>query len=312
MSRFLRNLIYRHQPGGVDLNARLIVQPRPRSRFESGLSEGPSPGQHDPDSEAMQGFASKPSSPDSQIPPHRRTEADSNTAVADVSTEHVNEHINALTHAVERPAPEAPIFSPRYESRPQNPDRTVTAQNEEQSSPVTERSDGDSLTASDVLNLRFQTVLHRYNNQQPQPADSASTASSRQGTDLSSAATVTSDSAISSAGEPPYMPGQFGSIEQGDSVKKLSTVNRPERQDAFHNGVLMTPDWLTEMQHDLNNRWREMKSGTESEQVVNVTIGRVEVRAIHKDSVKQTETRDKPVGIMSLGDYLQQRDRVKS
>ncbi len=72
-------------------------------------------------------------------------------------------------------------------------------------------------------------------------------------------------------------------------------------------GALQIPAWLSDMQSDLNNRWREINTRSKVEPVVNVTIGRVEVRAVQAETVRQAKTQKKPTGVMSLDDYLQQR-----
>ena len=73
-------------------------------------------------------------------------------------------------------------------------------------------------------------------------------------------------------------------------------------------GAFQIPDWLTGMQTELNNRWREINAKPHSEPVINVTIGRVEVRAINTEPVKPPAVQGKPKGVLSLDDYLKQRE----
>ena len=73
-------------------------------------------------------------------------------------------------------------------------------------------------------------------------------------------------------------------------------------------GLLQIPVWLTQMQTDLHHRWQEINTKVEAEPVVNVTIGRIEVKAFNADSAKQPTPRNKPTGVMSLDDYLKQRE----
>ena len=72
-------------------------------------------------------------------------------------------------------------------------------------------------------------------------------------------------------------------------------------------GSLQIPDWITVMQTNLNNRWREINAKSQAEPVINVTIGRVEVRAINTEQVKPSAAQGKPKGVLSLEDYLKQR-----
>ena len=62
------------------------------------------------------------------------------------------------------------------------------------------------------------------------------------------------------------------------------------------------------MQTDLNSRWREINAQSQSEPVVNVTIGRIEVRAHNAEPVKSPVVQGKPKGMLSLDDYLKQRE----
>jgi hypothetical protein len=74
-------------------------------------------------------------------------------------------------------------------------------------------------------------------------------------------------------------------------------------------GSLELPSWLSEMQAAFSQRWQKMHSNSEAEPVINVTIGRVEVRAVQTESPKQSKRKNKPVGVMSLDEYLSQRGR---
>lgn len=73
-------------------------------------------------------------------------------------------------------------------------------------------------------------------------------------------------------------------------------------------GSLQIPGWLTSMQTDLNKRWREITAQTHAEPVINVTIGRIEIRATNSQTAKPSSVQKKPTGVMSLDDYLKQRE----
>lgn len=82
-------------------------------------------------------------------------------------------------------------------------------------------------------------------------------------------------------------------------------------RDTFRDGLLAPPDGLADMQAEFNRRWNELNRSSEPDPVVNVTIGRVEVRAVQAD-IPQKERRQrkpKPSGVMSLEEYLNQRER---
>jgi hypothetical protein len=67
---------------------------------------------------------------------------------------------------------------------------------------------------------------------------------------------------------------------------------------------------LPEMQAELHHRHQEENSRAQaqSEPVINVSIGRVEVRATQTTSGNKPRTRQRPSGVMSLDEYLKQRE----
>ncbi len=68
-----------------------------------------------------------------------------------------------------------------------------------------------------------------------------------------------------------------------------------------------TPFWLDEVRSRLGKIQQDQESSAEP--VVNVTIGRIEVRAVNADKKRQSPDRKRPTGVMSLNDYLKRRDR---
>jgi hypothetical protein len=82
----------------------------------------------------------------------------------------------------------------------------------------------------------------------------------------------------------------------------------PDTQDTGTGspGLLEVPDWLTGKQRQLHKELFIMESKAEAEPVINVTIGRIEVRANQSPPPEQTGKKKKPSGIMSLETYLDQ------
>lgn len=78
-----------------------------------------------------------------------------------------------------------------------------------------------------------------------------------------------------------------------------------------NSGSLQAPDWLNQIQVDLQDRWQAQafNQKSQAEPVVNVSIGRVEVRAVQADSTPARKKRTLPSGVMTLESYLKQRDR---
>ena len=88
----------------------------------------------------------------------------------------------------------------------------------------------------------------------------------------------------------------------------LNNESQPEQHTVPQPGLLQQPGWLTEMQSDLNKRWQDINTRLKpSDPVVNVTIGRVEVRAVKAQAPQQLNKKKKPNGVMSLDDYLKER-----
>lgn len=106
-------------------------------------------------------------------------------------------------------------------------------------------------------------------------------------------------------------------VRQGSKVADpFEKIDQPSKQPdgiepapANHQtGSLLVPAWLTALQAELNNRWYEVNAHSKLERVVNVTIGRVEIRAANPAPKQQNAVREKPKGILSLDDYLKQRE----
>lgn len=81
-------------------------------------------------------------------------------------------------------------------------------------------------------------------------------------------------------------------------------------------GVLNIPHWLADMQAEINQRQQHINANAKvaaTKPVVNVTIGRVEVRAVQDSGLQasksQQQAQKKPSGVMSLDDYLKSRDK---
>ncbi len=71
-------------------------------------------------------------------------------------------------------------------------------------------------------------------------------------------------------------------------------------------GQLEPPSWLTDLTTQLTQRLQDVEQKTDP--VINVTIGRVEVRAVQTETPKITRQTKKPTGVMTLDDYLKRRE----
>lgn len=283
MSLFLHNLIARHQAGGASRRASQIVQPRPKSRFETDSDAGTSQSLYESAIKPATGTDSEHSPQHPPVPPHHHTDTGNDNTAIGSHTDDVLKLTDALTLAPE---------SIQQSNEPPDLAR------------VPEQSHRQDLPITDELTPRVQSILHRLSSQLLQYVDHQSAAEPRQ----SPASSTTVTNTLTGSEELHLIPE--ATLESGikDSVTMQNIENQSVQQTSHHSGLLQIPNWLTELQSDLNSRWREINTEAEPEPVVNVTIGRVEVRAVQADTNRQTETRSKPSGIMSLDDYLKRRN----
>lgn len=163
----------------------------------------------------------------------------------------------------------------------------------------------NNVSASSETNHRIATILDRLNSQQQQHEnDRRSIKSSRESVSDADHHAPTQTTTL------PLIAEQISSLAQPVivNVKKQSEESRSEQQEAAQSGLMQIPGWLTEMQADLNNRLRQMSAKAQPEPVINVTIGRVEVKAVQAEVTKKPKSRNKPSGVMGLDEYLKQRE----
>jgi len=306
MSQFLRNIIHRHQAGNANREASHIVQPRPKSRFENNANTEDPLTRHDPTIESATEAAHAPLTPDLRI--------------------NKNANNDNLT-----PLSEQTVFTQETSD--------VNTQNQTGFPPTTKQPGIKKNPASDESTPRIHTILHHLNSQRAQN-NKPSPSGFRKNTAVPKTAEEIDNNLLNKSTKSPFVPEQDSafkdpdfktlnsesqhfadpgfkdpffkdqSFNQEDSDKKQTIENPPEQQEMHQAGLLQTPDWLAEMQSSLTERWQALNAQTEPEPVINVTIGRVEVRAIQTDSPTPPPQPDKkPGGIMSLSDYLEQRNK---
>lgn len=94
-----------------------------------------------------------------------------------------------------------------------------------------------------------------------------------------------------------------------DNTKNIKSTDSQSVKPNPH-GALNVPSWLSDMKSVLNKRQQDANAKLEiAKPIVNVTIGRVEVRAVQSSSVNIPKKSKKPSGVMSLTDYLKSRDK---
>ncbi|MGO1500971.1 MAG: hypothetical protein ACTHWH_06765 [Marinobacter sp.] len=339
MISFLENLLQRHQPelqsppgGNLASNpASYIVQPRPQSRFESDQEafapqfDGtrnderlrPVPAETESDlSPVQRAVENRSPSATDEVRPRQSAAATlgDNKEFGHGRSEGANGHLDAAVRVFDQtPFEHAPQEQQRVQPKtvsnhsPASAEgsRAVANQSFPQpidlhgalsQEPATHEDSSHHAEDDNALNRRIETVLQAI----------------LSGSDHQPVQTDEQQSPVNPGGHRvlPRMVNQTASDAKGQAStpEPVSEPHEPRHQPE-QVGSLQIPDWLADIQTELHSRWREINSREESEPVVNVTIGRVEVRAVQDKPAKQAKARKRPSGVMTLEAYLKQRDR---
>lgn len=276
MSLFLQNLIDRNQINAVNAKASPIVQPRQRARFES--------------------------SPASETLNHTDTEFTDNPTSAETDTPGTG---SMMPHH----EPKAVLAKSNSESTPHshiseqtNVENTVTQPNQ-QLGEINERISALRLQVGNktpAVNINDNSQAH----QNHHPKQDINQQSVIQPFAVPTNLAIEGHKHVPS--EHPDLKPQI--IQSLETESKQNKDHQPEQNSTPQSGLLQEPDWLTKVQTDLNHRLQEIKATIEPDPVINVSIGCVEVKAVQSDTAKHTKSRKKPSGVMSLDDYLKQRE----
>lgn len=275
MKDFFANLIDRHQ-GRAE-----IVAPRAHSYFEEGLS--PVNPETDYSSEAL--LQPQQGQPVVTCP----------TSSARLSGQQNNDALLTNTqikasHDVPFAGSDTGAFRPDL----QESNDLTPAENSNQNLTIPEPR---AIRSSDWAETSPGSEFARYpvhNSEKPPLADPVATLDPNQRIDevlrRLQDGLVSSDS----RGLPENPDQSAGSAE----TNRVSNLNR---------GDLEAPAWLNQRQSELNLKNTEISPSPEP--VVNVTIGRVEIKAMGESKTRPKPSRKKPTGVMSLDEYLNKRQR---
>lgn len=294
VSGFMHNLMARHQDGGgADSGAAQFVQPRPRARFEAdsppslftdssnNFSESGSFSQN----EVASSFASSPKrisklsvfrSDVSPVEPfHQESSPDKRTAAQPDEPHLIDFHQNKNTAA-------EPVLT--IKKVPEQRQIQIVEQRAERLGGYVENSI-----------FRIEEIQHRLH---VRPKEQAVIPT------FSERITVIEQERL------PH-PSEARSVLQTED-EPTRQISRPASSPLSSRsaGLLELPGWLNGLQAELQNL-REGASAapqTQPEPVINVTIGRVEVRAVQAMTAQRAQRSPKPSGIMSLDEYLKQRE----
>jgi hypothetical protein len=95
-------------------------------------------------------------------------------------------------------------------------------------------------------------------------------------------------------------------VGSSDSDQKRQYAFASDNRDMSRDDSLEPPKWFSRMQPEFVRRWNELESKSQPEPVINVTIGRIEVKATRLREQEQHRQQKKPSGVMSLDKYLSQ------
>jgi hypothetical protein len=320
MSNFFGDLIGRHKEQGSSSYAKPIVEPRPKARYEAESELPNEPLSDQQSSVAVNTSASeelsrnpKPTLPLFNQSPNLPTQSSSLDTIYDKETSRserthemdVSEQIENLTAL----SPNGDFLKElSIPDRNSKEDQKPGLQLEELGIDGYGRNKGPLV--ADELDLRVQSILHRLRSSEKNHKSVDEDFSIDRKAMLStnsenSNPTHSEHNDISSKGkfdEPSLNLNGNKSIQDAPGVARPLKTN-PE-------GLLNTPNWLAGMQSDINKRWQHLNAKIESAKpVVNVTIGRVEVRAVQDSGLQAPKVQKKPSGVMSLNDYLKSRDK---
>lgn len=305
MGRYLQNLIARHRPGAAGPGAKGIVHPRLASRFEDQSTAPPMPdsAMREPESASVASPAApvrtgparpeRPAGMESRAIPeaHRPRRAHAARQHPDPGASDAGR--NAIDHPAKRSTetgspPRTLRTAPEPDSLPRrsrDPHRDVTPHAANPAGdPETDRPRvSPPKPVDDTRSRRSQVQKQRAAEDAPEGTAAAPAAPRR---------------AEPAAPELPRQPElQAQSIRIGERSEERETP-----------GALQAPDWAAEIEAALRERHGEPRPAAASEPTVNVTIGRIDIRAVRKESREPAPQAAAPRRIMSLDDYLAKRN----
>lgn len=316
MSLFMQNLIMRHQEGGSGMLP--LVQPRPKARFEndqgsthwagngfeqrkkaSYIEEGHA-GTSDTSSSRSGNEAQSRGTP---FQPPLRSEQ----VVTDIPNRHQPQPFLGTD-----PPHQSNALQGRNEGRTVQVENRVAEQGNlswagknRQTEPApaffsATKPPAEGILSTDPVQQQIQKILHRLQEERQESGEPSG--------HLRQQENGMPPAFASDKLEQPAMPSSqvADPIPTEDRKEPRTQPLQPEIQQA---GLLQPPPWLAAMQAELSSRWQTSTPQAETEPVVNVTIGRVEVRAVQAKSTSKPETRQKLSGVMSLNEYLKQREK---
>jgi hypothetical protein len=300
------------------------VESRPVANYKPGPIENrndvPSPGEftvdsptvanHKPDPIENRNNVPSPSRPDQNNSPTKSVLTEDNTAHFDShvlprkpqDTPSLVADVQSSQVTVKRDQPDKAV---RVDDRKHFTDNHLNTNIKKLDEVIREKTPLPTLgevILENALNHRIYTILERLTNDPLSPTtppdqDNLSSQNNEiQMSILPGTEVPLSDSAISSLDMAPA-PSRRAAREETRSPK--------DRVNTVH-GQLEPPSWLLDMESQFNQHSQQKE--IQAEPVINVTIGRVEVRAVQTETPNNAHKTKKPTGVMTLDDYLKRRE----
>lgn len=298
MGSFLNNIIARHAAATAGGASTHLVEPRLKSRFEADPGNGNPALPDNQLNRAIDAFTEPHPQSQHSTPvfiPDKRTEL----PAAGFSSEQPGDRSAPVsaTPVQGRLATPAPPGRSPYQNKPGREAQSATAWH-----PESENSPGP--TTDNLLNQRIAALLRELN------AGPGSYLGQRlpevSGNAFVHPQTVESTPPAVTLSPLPAEPEAGAGSKV--SLKTRNGETHPVSPELHQAGLFQNPEWLAEIRSDLQRRARQPAAQSPSEPVINVTIGRVEVRATGAETRRSPAAGNKPSGIMSLDDYLEKRN----
>ncbi len=320
MSGFLNRLIHRQVVGDVTHEPSRFVQPRPKSRFETSTSQ-----EHI-------------SSADSDLDRHMQTEEKLNKN-NELDLEHNvrQQHFSSIKDHVQ----ESPLQVGDLENHPIGKMTSHTGNDQIYPQPEPPHSAIETNPPNVIINNDFPVYSNPYHSNaelgaletvskfKDEPEIPANEFAQRlenillqiQGLQSESIAYLdTNPSSADRSGllTEPGHPSSKSLLRHQDTVpesidKAIEDIDRqlfqPEQTSTIKNSAYSSFPEIGQQSADSISRVNvnKKRQGSPTEQVVNVTIGRVEVKAVQSSTTEKSQPRKKPSGVMSLDDYMKKR-----
>jgi hypothetical protein len=330
MNDFFANLIGRHL-GTCD-----TIQPRTLGRFEPEhgrvVTATPEAITDSPEFEVLKGDqASQPLSETPDRPPKKIASEISSLESSVINSNHSIEPLNAVSadrsdsHAIPGTSYDTQLlntekyFQPNASAQHQpnktplamdehGSDRNVRTNINESGEVVHDKhpppaSRKDAYYAEHELNNRMNEMLQRLVGDLVQP-NTKTVPSNRGGQKNESRISLPPEK------KPPLPDATAVPLDRAPllepQAERQDSLSADDRDNAVLNARLEPPSWLPDMASQFNQGLYEKEAKTEP--VINVTIGRVEVRAVQADAAKNSQRPKNPTGVMTLDEYLKQRE----